>query len=190
MDGGEGDEAPDLIDQSWAEIKKEPGMDKLQLSGWVVTHWDTDHYKGTLAWLGGKGKAELAENAFLVAGKDPNKYGIKLPVSYSPDGSLAPLTGVLGTTCHTLIHAPEHSSFRMTVAQSAQQLSTATYSRGSNQKVTRTAGRSFCAWPPTKALRRTKARSWQSSTGPRKSAAPSTRAATAIPRPPRTGSIG
>jgi glyoxylase-like metal-dependent hydrolase (beta-lactamase superfamily II) len=81
IDGGTDAEASARIDQAWEEVKADLGITNLRLSGWIVTHWDQDHYKGGFAWLEDMAKEVLAEDAFLLAGHSPKDHNVDVSVS-------------------------------------------------------------------------------------------------------------
>jgi glyoxylase-like metal-dependent hydrolase (beta-lactamase superfamily II) len=69
IDDGEGKNVEGFIDEAWKRItQKHPG---LKLAGWVVTHWDSDHYKGMESWLA-KNQTVWDANPFLIAGHQPD----------------------------------------------------------------------------------------------------------------------
>lgn len=83
MDGGTNAEASDRIDQAWKEVKADLGITNLKLSGWVVTHWDGDHYKGGLTWLTKLATEVLADDWFLLAGH-PRGGDINISLGVKP----------------------------------------------------------------------------------------------------------
>jgi glyoxylase-like metal-dependent hydrolase (beta-lactamase superfamily II) len=145
MDGGKGENVVSHIDAAWNYIKTK--HNNVKLAGWVVTHWDDDHYEGTQMWLKND-RDPLADVICFYAGHDPP------PAAYDVSYFMI-MAGAFYVSLQNMPdanHAPEH---RRTFSVLAIKLSASTFSP-TRSSLTQTiprpparTSRSFCAWPPT-----------------------------------------